>query len=221
MKAKDFGLFLEAFADVVGAQASPKELLPIFAANPVMDVKAICKLTENVNPGGMTPGGNLQSLLTSLKAMRRCLGDNVKKALADDLVLFTTTLDRFKHVKVAEFAAAVIEQMNSAASPNAKKQKAAPRQTAQEPAVPPAELVKTYLSALEEALGNDTRFTEVFERLKNDKNLKAPQVKQLAKEFANASGKTKDDALFRILARHQKLMGTEARAKATGGRTAA
>jgi hypothetical protein len=70
-------------------------------------------------------------------------------------------------------------------------------------------------------LGNDTRFTEVFERLKNDKNLKAPQVKQLAKEFANASGKTKDDALFRILARHQKLMGTEARAKATGGRTAA
>src|SRR6266436_8712821 len=120
MKAKDFGLFLEAFADVVGAQASPKELLPIFAANPVMDVKAICKLTENVNPGGMTPG-NIQSLLTSLKAMRRCLGDNVKKAFADDLVLFTTALDRFKHVKAAEFAAAVIEQMNSAAAPKGNK----------------------------------------------------------------------------------------------------
>jgi hypothetical protein len=211
MKAKDFGLFLEAFADVVGAQASPKELLPIFAANPVMDVKAICKLTETLNPGGMTPGGNLQSLLTSLKAMRRCLGDNVKKALADDLVLFTTTLDRFKHVKVAEFAAAVIEQMNGAAAPKAKK----------EPAAPSAELVKKYLSALEEALGNDARFTEVYERLKKDKNMKAPQVKQLSKEFTNTAGNSKDDALFRIQARHQNLMGTEARAKATGGRTAA
>ncbi len=219
MKAKDFGLFLEAFADVVGAQASPKELLPIFAANPVMDVKAICKLTENVNPGGMTPG-NIQSLLTSLKAMRRCLGDNVKKAFADDLVLFTTALDRFKHVKAAEFAAAVIEQMNSAAAPKGNKKTAAPQRRV-EPAVPPAELVKNYLSALEEALGNDARFTEVYERLKKDKNMKAPQVKQLAKEFANATGKTKDDFFFRILARHQTLMGIEARAKATGGRTAA
>lgn len=216
MKAKDFGLFLEEFANVVSAQASPKDLLSIFAANPAMDVKAICKLTENVNPGGMTPGGNIQSLLISLKAMRRCLGDNVKKAFADDLVLFTKTLDRFKHVKVAEFAAAVIEQMNSAAAP-----RAAPRRTVQVPAVPPAELVKNYLSAFEEALGDDARFTDVFERLKKDKNMKAPQVKQLAKEFANATGKTKDDFLFRILARHQTLMGIEARANATGGRTAA
>jgi hypothetical protein len=124
-------------------------------------------------------------------------------------------------VKVTEFAAAVIEQMNHAAEPKAKKKTATPRQTVQEPAVPPAELVKKYLSALQEALGNDARFAEVYERLKKDKNMKAPQVKQLSKEFANTAGSTKDDALFRIQARHQKLMGTEARAKATGGRTAA
>jgi hypothetical protein len=84
-----------------------------------------------------------------------------------------------------------------------------------------ADLVAHYLRRLEKSLGDESAFLEVFNSLKKDTAIKAAEAKQLARAFAKASAKSKDDALDRIWSRHASLIGVGARARATGGRTSA
>ena len=53
------------------------------------------------------------------------------------------------------------------------------------------------------------------------KELKLPAAKKVAAAFAKGKAKTKGEALDLIWSRHASLLGTAARARATGGRTAA
>jgi hypothetical protein len=62
---------------------------------------------------------------------------------------------------------------------------------------------------------------QVYERLKSDKKMTAPWMQKIAKAFADANEKKRGEALHKILMRHQRLVGIEARAEARGGRTAA
>lgn len=73
-------------------------------------------------------------------------------------------------------------------------------------------------SELKDALGDDDKFKRLYEQVKN---LPKAEVLRLSKEFSGASSSSKSDALFRIWHRHDSLMTLAARARATGGRTAA
>jgi len=79
--------------------------------------------------------------------------------------------------------------------------------------------IETYVQELEAALHDNARFTEIFNRV--DKELKLPAAKKVAAAFAKGKAKTKGEALDLIWGRHASLLGTAARARATGGRTAA
>jgi hypothetical protein len=216
MKAKDFGQFIDAFAELLGEAGSAgsarawRELLPIFTINPSIELKDICKIIDKIDPATITPGADIQNLVSLIGLLKRCLGDNVKATFTKDLTLLATALGRFGQAQIPQFTEVLVQRI---AEPTA-----AP---AAQPNGPLTDLIQRYLTDLKSAVGDDGRFTELFKKLKSDPNMKAPQVRQLAKEFTGAVEKTKGGALSRILARHESLMGLEARAKATGGRTAA
>ena len=216
MKAKDFGQFLEAFADMLADAGSIsqarawRELLPIFKAKPSSDMKDICKAMARIDSATHTGGLDIQDVIALIRSLKRCLGDHAKKAFMDDLTLLADALGPFARFPIADFTNAMVASLTEPITTRAHP-----------PNEPRTDLIKRYLRDLEDALGDEARFLELFKKLKNDREMKAPQVKQLAKEFAAASEKTKENALDRILARHESLVGTGARAKATGGRTAA
>jgi hypothetical protein len=83
------------------------------------------------------------------------------------------------------------------------------------------EEVKAYVQRLESALGEGSIFDELFNQLKNDKNVKAQDAKNIAKKFVGKAGKSKVDAFRLIYERHSSLMESQARAVSIGGRSAA
>ncbi len=216
MKAKDFGQFLEAFAEMlaeagsVGQARAWRELMPIFKAKPLADIKDICKLMAQIDSAKHAGGFDIQNVITLMRSLKRCLGDNAKKAFIDDLTRLANALGPFSRFPIADFTNAMVVSLTRPMTTQAYQVNE-----------PPIDLIKSYLRDLEDALRDEVKFPELFKKLKNDRDMKAPQVKQLAKEFAAASEKTKESALDRILARHESLVGVGARAKATGGRTAA
>lgn len=83
------------------------------------------------------------------------------------------------------------------------------------------EVVGSYTRELAATLGDERRFAEVFDRLKADPSLSTSDFRAVAREFAKASPRSKADALKKIWARQQSLLGFEAKARATDGRSAA
>jgi hypothetical protein len=215
MTAAEFQQFIEGFANMlstagaIGQANTWRALLPIFEATPSASVKDVCKVIAAVRLAADADDVGMEEVVTSTQQLSQCLGENAKKAFIDDLAVFARTLGPFVGVSIADFTATTVMSLREAVvTPNGQ-------------AADAGDLIKTYLRSLEAALGDDEKFREVFGRLKRDSAMKSQQVKQLAKIFAGASGKTKTDALDRILARHESLTGAGARAKATGGRTAA
>jgi hypothetical protein len=123
--------------------------------------------------------------------MRGCIG---KKPLGDDISRLAEALRPFGYLRAAAFADAAVARLSPWS-------------------------IETYVEELEAALHDNARFTEIFNRV--DKELKLPAAKKVAAAFAKGKAKTKGEALDLIWGRHASLLGTDARARATGGRTAA
>jgi hypothetical protein len=209
----EFGQFIEAFADMltaagaIGQASTWRALAPVFRIKPSASVKELCKVMSGASASAGTDDTCIKNVVTSIDLLKRCIGENAKKALLNDLTTLAGALSPFEGVTVADFVDATTAKIEAALSP-------------QVPA-PSGDLINSYLLALEAALGDDAKFREVFDKLKRDPAMKAPQAKQLAKSFAGAAGNSKTGALDNIWARHESLIGAGARAKATGGRTAA
>lgn len=80
-----------------------------------------------------------------------------------------------------------------------------------------------YIRALQQSLHNHEKFTEVFERLKNDRSLKRPQIVSIASSvaFKMAKSTTRKIALKRIMDQHKASETTAAKIRANAGRSAA
>ena len=142
-----------------------------------------------------------------MELLKQCLGENAKKPLLNDLTTFARALDPFAGIAVADLVDATAMKIAAGSSPPVPE--------------PSSDLINNYLLGLDAALSDDAKFREVFDNLKRGPAMKAPQVKQLAKSFAAASGSSKTTALDHIWGRHESLLSSGARAKATGGRPAA
>ena len=199
MKAKEFAAFLSAFAEMLGeAGASPQSeawhaVARIFAAKPSAQVSDVCEVLGTIKSPGGTGGPTLQSAIALAPSMRRCIG-LAKKALGDDISRLAEALRPFGYLRAAAFADAAVARLSPWS-------------------------IETYVQELEAALHDNARFTEIFNRV--DKELKLPAAKKVAAAFAKGKAKTKGEALDLIWGRHASLLGTAARARATGGRTAA
>jgi hypothetical protein len=199
MKAKEFAAFLNAFAEMLGeAGASPQSeawqaLARIFEAKPSAQVSDVCEVLGTIQSPGGTGDPILQSAIALAPSMRGCIG-LAKKTLGDDISRLAEALRPFGYLRATAFADAAVARLSPWS-------------------------IDTYVRELEAALHDSPRFTEIFNRV--DKELKLPAAKKVALAFAKGKAKSKGDALDLIWGRHASLLGTAARARATGGRTAA
>jgi hypothetical protein len=206
MKAKDFGQFIESFAEMLGTAGATEQagawraILRIFQAKPSNKVEDVCKALSGIHVDKSDQGIMVRNVIALIPSLRRCLGESAKKkALIDDLELFADVLPPYAGCPISDFADAAVARLSWT----------------------PVDVVSNYLKRLEESLRDEAAFLEIFNRLKKDTAVKAAEAKQLARAFAKASGKSKNEAFDRIWSRHASLIGVSARAKATGGRTAA
>lgn len=213
MKAKDFAQFLNEFSEVLSAQGGHgsgawNELANIFEIRPTASVADVCKQFEAAAPSA---GGGIGNLIDGMRGLRTLLSSHAKKALIDDLARVVDALSPHRNSSIEELSSAVRTALESPKSKPAKSQKAELN----------AELVGRYLRQLETALGDEAGFVEVFEAIKKDKAIKAPEAKHLAREFAKGAATSKDKALKLIWGRHASLMQARAKGAASAGRTAA
>jgi hypothetical protein len=138
-------------------------------------------------------------LILAFPAVSRILRQTAKKETVDDFNLFTNSVTPFASFGIHD----LVKAMTNTPSKS----------------IP--EIIDQHLKRLEGALADEVAFLAAFNELKGDKLLKAPDFKQLGRAFTKQSSKSKADALQRIWDRHASLLGAGARAKATGGRTAA
>lgn len=85
---------------------------------------------------------------------------------------------------------------------------------------PDARIVSAYVRRLEEALGDERGFHEVFTKLQNDASVRLGELKAIAKQFAFAGVKSRPAALKKIHSRQDALMTSRAKSAATAGRIA-
>lgn len=213
MKAKDFAQFLNQFSKVLAGQGSSNprawnELAKIFEIKPTATVAAICKHLETATPAAGRGLGNLVDGMRDLKAL---LPGHAKKGLIDDIARVADALSQHRNSSIEELCSTVRTSLQARKPKPARSQKAELD----------TEAVGRYLRRLETALGDEAGFVEVYDALRSDKTIRAPEAKHLAREFARESATSKAKALTLIWGRHASLMQARAKGEATAGRTAA
>ena len=216
MKAEIFGQFLGAFADLLddaGAVAQARAwraLLPIFKVGPSPSVKDVSKALSKIDRPTRTDAPTVEDLARLFPAVERCLSRGATKPLLDDFKLVADALSPFAKWSVVDLVDATVRRLSAQSGGRSRQM-----------TDPIADAVPGYLRRLEGAVGDSTKFSEVFDDLKRDKTVKAPDAKRLAREFTKQSARSKIEALNRIWERHASLIGAGEKAKSTGGRTAA
>jgi hypothetical protein len=197
MKAADFARFLRAAGDLTH-DAGMAAVATSFEARPAATVAATVKTLPVGEPTLWRAPEVLVASLESLRPLAEAIG---KAGVVKDIDAFIAALRR---------------------GPSGPARLRAASRT-RKPSVPAAspERVAAYLRELTDALHDRSRFAEAFQRLSDDPSMGASEMKVIARDFARAPSKSRADALKRIFARHQNATGMDAKAKATGGRTAA
>jgi hypothetical protein len=221
MKAKDFHAFLLAVANMLEEATLQQDaavwraLLPVFEVKPSISVSDISGIIRAFEPGETDEIARLESVIKagpSLDSILASAGlkiDQKKRTLRDDLRDFLAALMPFKSASPHELVEAV-----------RKKLAPSTRSTLRHQTQPRPDILQTYLPRLEQALGDNAQFTEVYNTLKADKLVRAPDAKKLSKAFAKETAQTKDQAFDLIWAHHSSLLQSRAKAAATAGRTA-
>lgn len=215
MKAKDFAQFLDGFSLMLAGQggnnaAAWKELSKIFEAKPTATVADLCKHLKAAS-AHPADGSGVGNLIDGVRELETILSAHAKKALLDDLAKLADALAPHRNASIEELASSVVNALQTGTPQPSRAQKAEINVAA----------VDQHLRRLETALGDETGFAEAFDALKNDKAIKAPEAKRLARDFAKGAAASKDKALKLIWGRHASLMQARAKAAATAGRTAA
>lgn len=193
MKSGDFAKLLRAAGELIGS-ASLSEAAQAFEMRPTATMATVAKAI------GTDPSATLWSDPASLsRALTRIrpLVAAVGKPAAKDVDALIALCARGPK---AGPAPRVARGRKSAGAPG---------------------IVDEYVRDLEAALGKQSAFSEVYARLSSDVSLGVADYKAIAKAFARVASKSKADALKRIAARHQSVLGFDAKARATGGRSAA
>jgi len=100
---------------------------------------------------------------------------------------------------------------------------AAPRRSTRTRAAPAVrdDLVAHYKEKLEAALGDEEKFTTIYNDLRANTAIGKPEIIALAKQMTGSGARAEDAALKKIWNRHQSLVVFKAKSRATGGRSAA
>ncbi len=219
MKSSDFADRLGKIAQTFeAAKASDlaralHKVTPIFRVLPGKSVADIVKrLSAHDYPPGTLFQTRVEEVANALPALDIFIKSIATNSVATDFSAFTTLLQKHSRSGLDHFIATAIEVLSTTSE---KKEKATKQKRALR-----SDLVEIYNRRLEEALGDDAGFRHIFSQLENDKEMTSAEVSALAKRFALATAKSRDQALKKIFSRHQALMVARAASRATAGRIA-
>ncbi|HEX2842632.1 hypothetical protein [Hyphomicrobium sp.] len=208
----------EAAAMFEAAQASSaahalRALVPIFKALPAKTVAdVVSKLSTQDFPTASFMQTRVDTIASTLPALDTFVTSIASKAIAADFVALTALLHRHKSVSLDQFVAKAADVLVSSVASKPKSVKASK--------VLRTDLIEKYNKRLEEALGDDPGFRQLLAQLRQDAEMTSAEMTALAKRFAFAAAKGRDQALKKIVSRHHDLMISRAASRATAGRIA-
>lgn len=208
MKSRDFAPILKQVAEF-SRETQPRqgmnELAEIFdlAGNATVAVT----LKRAKSAVGADAAVSTAPLLPTMRQVQNLLSVAGKPAVVKDFKELVRVLQQ--HPALA-FAAPKVAGRSSATA-KARSSSAALR----------TDLVHRYDSGLSAALGNETGFAALYSQLQADSEMGPAELRELARKFAGAPGKSKAEALKKIWSRHQNVMMIQAKDRSTAGRSAA
>jgi hypothetical protein len=217
MKCRDFSAVLKTFADLLDAAGAlgARDQIVMFAAvfdaypmSSVADlVKRIFTLRGGTESAGSPSLGDVARLLSALKSV---LNKTAKATVLTDL----NAIEKFLHDRASMELGAFVQMATEAAAPPR------PARNRDAPAVRD-DLVAHYKEKLEAALGDEEKFSAVYNDLRTNTAIGRPEIIALAKQMTGSGARAEDAALKKIWNRHQSLVVFNAKSRATGGRSAA
>jgi hypothetical protein len=209
MKSRDFAHILKQVAEL-SRETQPRqemnELADIFDLAGNATVAATLKRAKPAVEADEAL--STAPLLPSIRQVQSLLAVAGKPAVVKDFKELVRVLQQHPALAFAEPKAAG----RSSATPKARSSSAAALRT---------DLVHRYDSGLSAALGNETGFAVLYSRLQADSEMGPAELRELARRFAGAAGKSKAEALKKIWSRHQNVMMIQAKDRSTAGRSAA
>lgn len=216
MRCRDFSAVLGTFADVLGAAGASvaQDQIATFAA--VFDAHALSSVSSLANRlaalHGNEPAGspNLGDIARLLSALKSFLDKIAKTAVLADI----NALEKLLHSRSSMELLAFVRMATEAPVPHRPTRKRGA------PAVRD-DLVVHYKERLEAALGDEEKFSAVYNDLRANTAIRKPEILALARQMTGGGARTDDAALKKIWNRHRSLVVFNAKARATGGRSAA
>lgn len=217
MKSQDFASFATDVAAVLNDNGAAEGadawrlLASMFIVKPNAKVAEICGL---ISPDVLSsPGGvRVESIVRSIPGLLKLLGPKPQKGLAETLRAIESVLLPHKSGGLAP----LVEQVSAKLAASLVRRPPAGGRGALN-----ADVVERHVASLEQSYRDEAAFKLAYSALTNDKAVKIPELKAIAKNFSGGTAKTKEQALKSIWRRHEVILIDRAKAAATGGRTAA
>jgi hypothetical protein len=143
-----------------------------------------------------TDGPKVAQLLPNLRALSSFIAVVGKKTYADDFNELLRHLSGYANAPLSSFKKVATDAVRAG--------RATPGKTTTVNQL----LVEQYAQLLQNALGDDSAFMSIYDRLKNDKAMTQKETAALANKFNGpmAPSTPKKKAMARVLSRHRKLI---------------
>jgi hypothetical protein len=216
MKCGDFGGLLKEFANVLDTAGAPVArdqiamLAAVFDAHPTARVSGLAKRIAALPRAEMTGSPSVGDVARLLSGLKGLLDKKAKTAILADINAIEQVLDDRASMDLHTFARIAAE---AAATRRPTRERGAPAVR--------DDLVVHYKEKLEAALGDEEKFAATYNDFCANIAVGKPEIMALAKQMTGGSARTEDAASKKIWNRHRSLVVFEAKARATGGRSAA
>jgi hypothetical protein len=159
-------------------------------------------LSKTVRLSQKTTGTTLGALMPALEAFHKLLVQaSAKKKSIDSVKAMLDVFNEYSQLSTEEFRRALCFKTTGDRTVD-------------------QQLVATYLGKLEQALGDERKFPEVYDALTADKRIAQPEAVELASRFLAPIPKStsRPKALRRVLYRHEMLLESRAKSASIGAR---
>ena len=216
MKCRDFSAVLRTFASVLDVACAPvaRDQIVMFAgvfdAHPTSSVSDLAKRIASLPESGPAGSPNLGDVARTLSALKSFVNKITKTSVLTDLDAVEKLLRDRASMEIGAFVRMTTE---AAATRRPTRKRDTPKVR--------DDLVVHYKEKLEAALGDEEKFSAVYNDLRANTAVGKPEIIALAKQMTGSGARAEDAALKKIWNRHQSLVVFKAKARATGGRSAA
>jgi hypothetical protein len=221
MKSGNFATLLNAFSHVLktaGASAAANQieaLASIFTVLPTSNISGVVGRLKSLHCPHNHDIANLKNTIILLSSFKELLCVLGKAPVSHDIDETSTLASLYPSADIRNFRDVAVEALRTkpAKSTGASKGKSAkPLRN---------ELISLYQDRLATHLDDPESFTADFNELRSNADMGRAELIALANVMTGVSPRTRDAALKRIWNRHQSLMTSKAKSRATSGRSAA